>query len=114
MPPERFAEGLETSDNKSFPLNFNPEKLGHEYVNEIFINKTDALVKCTFHKINKTLEELKREQENKTLKVNIVDKKGSIKEIYVSCQNCGYLCPLIHISSYKSKKCPKCKEIVIE
>ena len=71
-------------------------------------------MKCTYHKINKTLEELKREQENKTLKVNIVDKKGNIKEIYASCQNCRHLCPLIHISSYKSKKCPKCKEIVID
>ena len=30
------------------------------------------------------------------------------------CSNCGNICPLMHISQYKSKKCPKCKNLITQ
>lgn len=114
VPPERFAASLETNDNKFFPLNFNPEKLEHEYIGEIFLDDKQALVNVMTYKVDKTLEELIQSRDNKEFNVKINNKNGKLKEIYLSCSNCGNICPLMHISQYKSKKCPKCKNLIIE
>jgi len=114
MPPERIARAIEATNGKIFPLNFNPNNLGHEFYNQVNLPDGIAQIQMDVNKINLTEEEINERITNRKLFINFVNDKKEIIDRYIICKNCGKFFSINHITQYKKDYCPYCRSKVLD
>lgn len=114
IPPERIARGIQSSDGKIIPLNFDPNKVEFEYFNQINLPEKKALIKADINILTLSEKELNEHIVNRDLLINFVNDKKEVVAKYVICKNCGNFCSVNHLNRYKKENCPICAAKVLE
>ncbi len=114
IPPERIARAIKPIDGDPIPLNFNPDKIEHEYYNQVNFPDNIARLEVDINNLELSYEELNEKIANRDLLINFINSKKEVIAKYVICKNCGKFCSVDHIVRYKKENCPYCKAKVIE
>jgi len=72
IPPERVARAVETADGKLIPLNFNPDKLEHEFYNQVNLPDKIAQIRMDVNKLDLYEEKLNDKIINRDLLLNFI------------------------------------------
>ena len=114
IPPERIARAIQPNDGEPIPLNFNLDKLEHEYYNQVNFPDNIARIAVDINNLDLSEKELSEKIANRDLLINFINPKKEVIAKYVICKNCGNFCSVNHIARYKKEICPYCKAKVIE
>ncbi len=114
IPPERIARAIQSKDGEPIPINFNPDKIEHEYYNQVNFPDKVARLEVDINNLELSEEELNEKIVNRDLLINFINPQKKIIAKYIICKKCGKFCSVDHIAHYKKETCPYCKEKLFE